>query len=48
MDITEVLMDDFDWLLNIMDNKYNHLITNRFSDEPNALLFYYNLYQNTV
>lgn len=32
MDITEILIDDFNWLLNIKDEKYKHLIANRFSE----------------
>ena len=48
MDITEVLMDDFNWILNIMDEKYKPFITNRFSDEPDVLLFYFGYYQNAA
>lgn len=48
MDITEVLMDDFDWLLNIKEDKYSRLATNRFSEEVDVLLFYYSDYQNTA
>jgi len=48
MDITEILIDDFNWLLNISDGKYKHLIANRFSDEPDVLLFYFEGYQNAA
>lgn len=48
MDITQILIDDFNWLLNISDDKYKHLIANRFSDEPDVLLFYFEGYQNAA
>lgn len=48
MDITEILIDDFNWLLNIQDDKYKHLIANRFSEEPDVLLFYFEGYQNAA
>jgi hypothetical protein len=47
MDITEVLQGGFDWLLNIKSDKYKNLITNRFSEDPDVLLFYFEGYQNT-
>lgn len=41
-------MDEFNWILNIKSDKYKNLITNRFSDDVDVLLFYFEGYQNTA
>jgi len=48
VDSTTLFINGLEELENIMSDKYEHIITNRFSPEPDALLFYYSQGQNRI
>lgn len=47
MDITTFFPEGIDWLVNIKSDKYRNIITNRFSQDPDVMLVYFQGYQNT-
>lgn len=48
LDSTVIFPDGLTELENIMMSKYEHLITNRFTEEPDVLLFYFCSCQNRI
>jgi mannosyltransferase OCH1-like enzyme len=48
VDSTTIFINGLTELENIMSEKYRNLITNRFSHEPDMLLFHFSMGQNRI